>query len=132
VGVPMRIIHVVRHPYDNIATISARHEMSLPEAADYFFGMCESADRVLRSLSERERITVHHEEFIAAPEQGLVNLCAFLDLECSPGYLDDCAKLVWSKPRASRHDVEWPGSLRSEIAERAAALPFLAGYAYDD
>jgi len=131
VGVPMRVIHVVRHPYDSIATISIRHEMTLREAVGLHFGMLESADRVMRGLGERECITVHHEDFVAAPEQGLGDLCEFLGLTPYPGYIEDCAKIVWSEPRRSRDDVAWPPALREEVAERAARFPFLSGYAYD-
>src|SRR4030095_5011623 len=42
VGVPLRLVHVVRNPFDNIAAISTRHHMSLEESAAYYFSHCET------------------------------------------------------------------------------------------
>jgi hypothetical protein len=131
VKVPLRIIHVVRNPWDNIATISQRHDMNLVDAASYYFTMCDSVTRIAATLSEREFFTLRHEEFLDAPKQHLGDLCSFLELPLYPGYVEDCSALVWSAPTKPRERVDWPETLRGEIAERATRHPHLCGYVFD-
>ena len=62
VDVPLRLIHVVRNPFDNIATISKRHRMNLEDAADYYFRHVETNARLLQTLSCDELMTIRHED----------------------------------------------------------------------
>jgi SAM-dependent methyltransferase len=126
VRVPLRLIHVVRHPLDNIAAIALWHRWSVDESIAYYFRLC----RVTAGLTaERGDITaVHHEELVAAPRAALVQLCAFLRLEPESAYLADCESLVAEAPRPTRRHVDWSGAQLAEVARRSAEHPFLARY----
>jgi hypothetical protein len=132
VGVPLRVIHVVRNPFDNVAAIAQWHAMPLEEAVRYYFMHCEVTSRLGSLCGQDELLSLRHEELIDDPAGVLARLCAGLGLAPYPGYLDDCRALVFPRATYTRRKVAWPPALRREVEERAAAYPHLAGYAYDD
>jgi hypothetical protein len=131
VGVPLRLIQVVRNPWDNIATIAQREERSLEDASAYYFALWEAVGRLRPELDDEELAWVRHEDVIAEPIGRLAALCRFLDLPTDPGYLGACASLVWPEPVASRHRARWPQRLREEVAERSARHAPLADYRFE-
>jgi hypothetical protein len=131
VGVPLRLIHVVRNPFDNIAAISIWHHMSLSEAADYYFTHCQTAARLGELCEPDELLTVRHEDMIRDPRATLVRLCDFLGLATYPGYLEDCCSVVFAAPTATRRKLSWPSELVHEVDRRARAHVFLDGYGFE-
>jgi hypothetical protein len=136
VGVPVKMIHIVRNPYDNIATMCwrARQEErrnATPEAcADLYFAMCETAVAVLSRFDGRDVLAVRHEEFVRAPADRLSELCGFLGLPAERSYLDACASIVNESPNPSRRRIDWTPALVESVSRRASAFPHLAGYEY--
>jgi hypothetical protein len=131
VGVPLRLVHVVRNPFDNIAAISIWHHLSMEDAAAYYFMHCATTTRLDALCAPDEIVTVRHEAMIADPRAVLSGLCGFLGLALHPGYLDDCARIVFPSPTGTRSKVGWPGGLVAEVERKARAYPFLEGYAFD-
>lgn len=136
VGVPVRLIHVVRNPYDNIATMARRAarrgEPDLAGAARRYFGLCETVDRLRSSLDAGELWELRHEDFVSEPGARLRELCEWLELEPSRDYLETCARIVYETPQRSRGLVEWSPDTRGEVERRIAHHPHLAGYGFDD
>lgn len=42
VEVPVKLVHIVRNPYDNISTIARKHHMPLTDSIDFYFSLCET------------------------------------------------------------------------------------------
>jgi len=131
VGVPLRVVHVVRNPYDNIASWRAsypEHTLEKP-TRDYF----EAAQT---NLHLREQLggsvfDLRHEDLIAAPRERLADLCGFVGLEADPAYLEACSSVVYADPHRSRHDVAWPPELKAAIEREIGRYDFLASYSFD-
>jgi sulfotransferase family protein len=129
--VPVRVIHVVRNPYDNIASILRKpNNRRLSRVSQRHFATLRANAKLRRRLGDRV-MDVRHEEFLAHPRQRLAELCRFVGLDPSPEYLDACARIVFSSPRHSRHEVDWPPKLRAKVDQRIARYDFLAGYSFD-
>ena len=128
-GVPLRLIHVVRDPLDNVAAIARWHDMTLADAADYYFLHCDTLERCGALWSDDELITVRHEDFVRDPEATLRALCAFLGLEPEPGWLASCRAVVFPQPTRSGQSAPWPDGLAESIVERARGYAHLASYA---
>lgn len=127
-GVPLRLLHVVRNPWDNVAAIARWHRLSIEESSDFYFSHCETT----AALVDRDEMrTVRHEDFIAAPAATLSGVCDFLGLDHDARYLDDCGSIVFERPTGSRRRVEWTPGQIGEVGRRARQYPFLAGYAFD-
>jgi hypothetical protein len=132
VGVPLRLVQVVRNPWDNVATIAHREGRSLEDACAYYFALWDGVARLRSELDETEYTVLRHEDVVADPGARLAALCRFLELPADARYLHDCASVVWPEPAASRHREVWPDRLRDQVAERAARYPDLAGYRLKD
>jgi hypothetical protein len=137
IDVPVKFVHVLRNPYDNITTIFSRKQQkleappTLDESADYYFSLCETVAEVKARVGADDVLDVRLEDFIADPEATLTTVCRFLGLEASEEYLRDCASIVYDSPNKSRHKAAWSPEQIDAVARRMETFPFLAGYSYE-
>jgi hypothetical protein len=130
VRVPMRLVHVVRNPFDNIAAISVDNRLALPDAIDYYFLHCRGTARLPEFTQQGELLTLHHEEMVRDPEAFLTGLLGFLELEPYPGYVEDCCSIVFRKPTYSRRKVTWPAEAIRDVEHRMREYQFLTHYGW--
>ena len=104
VGVPLRLVQVVRNPWDNVATIARREGRSLEDACAYYFALWDGVSRLRGELDDSEYIVLRHEEVVADPAARLAALCRFLALPTDARYLHGCASVVWPEPATSLMD----------------------------
>lgn len=130
VKVPCRFLHVVRNPFDNIAAISIANRISVPESVEVYFDLVKQTRQVEELCLPGELLTVSHETMIEDPEGVLTALCAHLDLEPHPEYLDACARIVFPSPTNTRFQVEWTPESRRAVESAKAGVDFLQGYEF--
>ncbi len=130
VRVPLRLIHVVRNPYDNIAAIARWHALSLADSVDFYFRHADAVAAAASQLDPSELHTVRHEDMIADPRAALAGLLRHLDLADYPGYRDACAAAVFTAPTRTRHTAAWTTAERRAIEQRMRGRPFLEGYTF--
>lgn len=128
VRVPIRLVHVVRNPWDNVAAISIDHGLSLAESADYYDAHCRTTARLGELCDASELLTIRHEDVVAAPRAVLEGLCSFVGLDAPRDYLDDCASIVFPAPTGTRHRVAWTPALVRDLESRVRAYRHLDGY----
>ena len=130
VGVPVKFVHVVRHPLDNIATLHRRQDLSLEAAVKQYFDQATINERLVGE-SPRDSLTVHLEDVIGRPRVQMTRLCEFLGLDTPADFLDACAGAVFAEPRRTRDLIEWPRELVADILQQCRELPFLHRYRAD-
>jgi hypothetical protein len=135
-GLPVTVIHHVRNPWDNVASIwqweHTRRGRALPEVAQAYFARSDAAARGLAQAGAAVRpIRTFQDELIADPRKVMQTLLEALGLSADESYLDACERFVRRDPRATRRDVPWPAGLVEEIAEHAARHDFLARYTFE-
>jgi hypothetical protein len=131
VGVPVRVVHAIRNPYDNIASKHKRHpRRSLDKMMREYFRACRTNAELKRRLGDGV-LDLRHEDLMASPRDRLTELCRFVGLEPSAEYLDACARMLYSEPHRSRHDVPWSPELLAEVQRRIGKYDFLAGYDFE-
>jgi hypothetical protein len=134
-GLQLKILHVIRHPVDNITTMVVRNvpEGKSPdrsfilERSEIYFTKALINDK-LRQNEELDILDIYHEDFVKSPRDELIRILEFLELEPFPDYLDACVKKVFKEPHLSRYDMDWPEDLLNEIREKAVKYPFLKRY----
>jgi hypothetical protein len=132
IGVPVRIVHIVRNPYNVITTIYRKTPVdSLQEAARRFFARCETNWQLKQERGEQIK-TLRLEDLIDQPQRHMGDLCRFLHVEPHTDYLEDCAKVIFSRPRQPKSNIAWPAELVQSVSERMKAFPFLDGYHFDE
>ena len=131
VGIPLRLVHVVRNPFENISAISIWHTLSLEESIDFYFRHLETTARLDELCAPEELMMLQHEEMIRAPKAVLSRLLGFLDLEAYPGYLDDCSRVIFDRPTRTSRRVPWTPELVSEVERRIRPYTPVAGYTFE-
>jgi hypothetical protein len=131
VGVPVRMVHTVRNPFDNISTI-ARQGKSLEKAVHRYFERCETIRHVHEAAGATEVTVVRHEELVAEPVAVLSRLCVFLGVDADEDYLGSCASIVRSSPNRTRTAAGWTPELIDEVERRIAGYRFLEGYTFSE
>ena len=129
IPVPFVFLHVVRNPFDNIASRARRAHIGLELSAHGYF---DNADVIAR-LKQRHPdavIDVYLDDLVADPKATLAALLHRLGFtEVDDGYLDDCAKIVFTEARRTRDDTAWDPALRRSIAERLGQYSFFQRFA---
>lgn len=141
---PLHAIHVVRNPYDNIATMLLYNEHvkrtvnsthmysnvnSLHRQINAYFRQVSSVVDMIKT-AELNDITIHHSDFIANPKGTMRQLCQELFITCSERYLRTVAEHTFSSESHSRHLVEWTPELLELVEVNIAKFPLLRRYKF--
>ncbi len=132
VDVPVRIVHVVRNPFDNISTMAVRFHIELPAAADRYFALLDVTAAVKATAGDGEWLDLRHEDMIADPVTWLPRLCSFVGVTAGDDYVRDCASIIYKRPHQSRHEAPWTDELVGMVERRMAAFSFLEGYRFEE
>jgi hypothetical protein len=125
--VPIKAVHVVRHPLDNISTMFQRGRypiLGLPLSrcvADYE-RMCLAANRLGEQLPANGVLVTRHEDLLREPRAKIEEACKFLGLSAQPDYFDQAAGIVQSAPSQTRHQVEWSNDDLQAVRELVARV----------
>lgn len=128
----VRMVHVVRNPFDNIATMSLRTLKPLDSAADRYFALCDGVASIRRRVGAETVLDVWHDQFVGDPPGQIRRLMGFLGLDADPAFIARCAATMHPAPHASRFRRDWTPAQVARVAERAAAHPWIAHYRYDE
>lgn len=128
----VKIIHIVRNPFDTIARMAEREEVGLDRAIEHYFGLAQTVAGLEKQLAATDFIAIQHEDFINAPRDGLARLCAFLGLTAPDDYLAACTQIVFPSPRRSRHEAAWDERQIERVQGRCSGFHFLSGYTIDN
>lgn len=127
--VPVRLIHVIRNPYDNIATRALRNRTSLQWATKSYLDNVATIDAVRRREPGRV-IDVYLDDLVQAPEATLRGLLGGLGIDEMPSdYLDACASVLFASPRPSRYRVDWDSRSLDAVRSAIEAYDFLLPFA---
>jgi Sulfotransferase family len=134
VGVPLRVVHVIRNPFDNIASMKLRlrRELPLANVADKYFWLCDAMDRLGPRFAAGELTDLRYEDLVADPAASLRSLARFLEVPEDDGWLAASASVVGERPSLSRSRFDWPPELVREIQRRSRHYRFLARYSFEE
>ena len=129
VPVPFQYVHVIRNPFDNIATRATRRNTSL---RDGFRGYFLNVDLVVE-LKQRQPgrvLDVYLDDLMERPHATLTALLQGLGVASIPqDYLDACASILFSKPSRTREKFSWDGGMVRDIEARFREVDFLRRFA---
>lgn len=130
IPLPLKWLHVVRNPFDNIATLSLRNHWPLHQTIDYYM-QDEQAVELFAEKEQPDILTVRLEDFIANTEQELREIAAFLDLELNTTLLNACTAIVYDEPNITRHQVDWPPMQIERIQRHIDRTEYMEGYSFN-
>ena len=151
VKVPVRVIHVIRNPYDMIATgtlydrYGMRKGSKLKNSNDTVVVKQTVllqhvhrqivAETAVEEMIEKLGLVVfevHIEEFIKDPKGILLRICEFLEVECSQKYLQICYDQTFKSISRTRDSIVWGEKAVSAVKDAISQFPVYHGYTFED
>ncbi|GAX43745.1 hypothetical protein NIES4075_47600 [Tolypothrix sp. NIES-4075] len=134
VGVPIKFIHVIRNPYDNIKTIATKDfgGLKLEVAMELYFLLCKEVLSIKERIDRSNILNVRHESLIQNTQKVLEEINYFLGVDTPNGYIENCSKSIYKKPHKSRHETKWNEQLINIIRENIDKYDFLKNYEYSE
>jgi hypothetical protein len=130
VKVPIRVLHVIRNPYDNIASIALSRGLDLHSAIDVYEKLSAMVDGVRSRLAPRELLDVDYESVVADPLHRISEICAFVGVDATTRYLQACSAVVDPTVAPRRSAVVWSPDERSRVEELIVARSVLSQYSF--
>ncbi len=131
-GVPIRVLHIARNPFDNIASIARNRELPVAQAIEIYRDLGLAVDGVRARLAPDELCDVTYESILREPRGEISAILSFIGVGASAEYLSSCASLVDGDGHRGRAAVEWSADERRQVEEMVGSRPALAGYRFDD
>lgn len=139
VGVPVKWIHVVRNPYDNLTTwvkknneSREKHNRNIEkEFNDVFEKYKHLNEKILELKQTEDVLTINHERVIRFIDKTLDSLCEFLDIEKYPEWRKRVINSLWKEPRETRRNMKWDRGKINKVAKLADRYEWLIGYDYN-
>ena len=130
-GVDVKLVQVIRNPFDPISVMMVRGNRTFQNSIDHYFTACETLAELRARCTPEDLLPVRYEAFVADPEAGLAEACRFLGVVPDPDYLRACASIIRPTPDRSRRMVEWTPEWIELVERRMTAFDFLRGYSYE-
>ncbi|XP_065896154.1 uncharacterized protein [Dysidea avara] len=135
VDIPIKVIHVIRNPYDNIATMliyktsglritEVKHSdkvykldsSAVREKTDKYF-MLFQAIQEAKGKYNLDLLEVHGKDLIGNPKDSILKMCNFLGVSCSESYLETCANKLFPSESKTRYKIKWDDHLISYVQQ---------------
>ena len=129
VGVEVKMLHIIRNPYDTISTWSRRRKIPIEQIIPKYFKLAKQNERI-KEMAGEDVLDIRHEDLIENPKNEIEQAIEFLGLEPNDDYLEACSNIIYKRPNKSREKTSWNEENIEEVAERMKEFPFFNGYGY--
>lgn len=135
VDLPIKWIHVIRNPFDNIATWtkknleSRKYKSDIHREFNIAFNKFKALnDEIVKLKKTEDMLTVTHERVIRFIDKTLDELCNFLELEKHDEWRSSVIKVLWKEPRVTRNNIKWTPPMRAKVISLMKQYPWFDGY----
>ena len=143
----MKVFHVIRNPYDNIATIILVATMGEEKLGKFkksnktikvnsdlvelqiemYFALHKAIVDATKAY-DLDVIEIHGKDFISDPKGTLLKICNFLGVICYKNYLEICNNKMYKSESRTRHMLEWTSEQLQMIQQNIDEHSNLKGY----
>lgn len=127
-GMPVKLVHAVRNPFDVIATMHRRSGAPIADRIRWYFMHCEAVAAIEIRLPPERFLESHLAVLLAAPADELGRLVDFVGLERDEAHLEAVRQKLFSRPRRTAGEVVWRAEEIAEVARRMTEFSFLHNY----
>ena len=155
-SIPIRVIHVIRNPFDQVATRSlyrychysgtcvqkikeafkANHSSPdsklikdiILKTALNLFRVHNASMELTELLGAKNVLVVHSSDFIEHPKATLSRIFEFLEVDASKHYLEVCADKVFKSTSRTREMMLWSPPIKHIVEENIKNYEFLSRY----
>ena len=130
-GVQVKLLHVIRNPYDPISAMMVRGKRTFENAIEHYFAYCKTLEQLRHQLNDSNLLTVKYEEFVRQPAASLLNICHYIGTDASDDYVNACTSILHKSPDQSRYLVPWDSKWIGVVQQKIDQFDFLAGYSFE-
>ena len=147
VKVPIHAIHVVRNPYDMIATAMLynagkhgkattdhpyRNDKLLQKFIQEIHSLASAVQGIITNCHLENTLEIHSADYVKDPKGTLQQICDFLDVECPEDYLQECGDKTFKQLSTSRKLVVWNPEAHTRVKAIIEEFPFFHRYSFDE
>lgn len=115
----LRVIVVMRNPYDNIAARSFRLKQPIDQRlVDLYFNNMRAIAVARQKLNTDQLMVFKHEDFVQSPENHMRAIYSFLGLEPLTELLQGASAVVRPSANTRRKQVAWPADVVTAIEKQ--------------
>ena len=148
-GLPVKIFHVIRNPFDNIAStilikgkvnVSKSFKELKKEGSNYWINS-SCIDKFTSKYFKRfqsiesakvkydlDVIEIHGIDLITDPKKVISDMCDYLQVSCSDHFISVCSKKIFPKESRTRYQLHWEDSQIESIQKRIEEFKNLHRY----
>ena len=153
ISLPMKVVRVIRNPYDNIATIvlmncrgsigiqikdikesNKTFSCNLPDLVDSeinnYFQLFKGIEDA-KAKHNLDIIEIHGQDLIANPKKVISEMCSFLQVTCDDNFLTVCSEKIFPTESKTRHKFKWKNEHISKIKENINRFSNLHRYDFN-
>lgn len=158
IGIPIRIIHVVRNPFDMIATATVilnadakilhklknsfanegkkpkMHKYNRPDLLNKWindtFDKFDAVKEMTSIFGKEKVLEVHNCDLVNDPKGTISRIFRFLEVATTEHYLEVCAQKVFKSVSRSRNTVVWSAEQISMVEQRMKNYAILSRYSF--
>ena len=150
-NVTLKVIHVIRNPYDNIASLiflsddktysifkNIKHSnKTYTFNSNYTAKLIKTYFQYHQAIVSVKKqynldiIEIHGKDLILDPKGTLLRLCNRLGVTCSDDYLEKCSKKIYKDESRTRHLLNWTKQQLELIEQNIKKYSCLKGYTFD-
>ena len=151
VNIPIRVLQVIRNPYDNIATAvlyksvgaprkvaAVKHGNETLEVDDHimqyyinrYFNRAQAVQQI-KNKYDLSLLEIHGEDLIENPKAVMLSICQFLGVSCSDNYLESCSNKLFKSESKTRYKIRWSKEFISNVQESIMNFDNLKRYSFD-
>ena len=124
-GSSLKVIHVVRNPYDNISAYAYRMgQKANATLIESFFWRVDSVLNCRSKLGQEQFYTLHYDDLIRDKVGTLRELCRFLGQEADADYIEACSGALYDSPHRRRYKTEWSDEAKQLVESYIRSTPY--------
>ena len=149
IRVPIHVLHIVRNPYDIIATSALYRDSRGPgklnsskdhiydnsdalRAKTHFLFRLAQAIEMMTKQFHLNILQLHSEDLIRDPNRSLQRICSFLEVDCLEDYLEQCSEKMYKSVSRTRDKVVWPQKILDMVESNKKRFSFFRDYTFED
>lgn len=130
----LKIIFVIRNPYDVIAAKSFRTRRTVGDLIEGHFQALKGILLFQKNMPPDQFLTIHHERLIADKENEIRRLVNFVGQDTPEDYLQRCAGALYETAHPRRFETAWVPAEKALVQTRMESAhfrPFYQGYSFE-
>lgn len=128
IGLPIKILHVLRNPFDMVAAAIVNNEVDQPYS---FLQLVPTVSQIRARYQDANWLDIYYEDVIAHPKDQFIRILNFLNLPISDTYLNVCTEYLYNEPHKRRFEVQWTPDLKLRVQTAIDHYDFLHRYTWE-